>query len=309
MILMLCHPYPNYIPDLLLHGLRKVSGDAVVDYPRKDILYQGTCGQPHLDLVPDFMADDSRVDRTDIAQKLKAGFFDLVFCDVRAFRDHLPLLQQSTCRLALIDGEDAPAGIPCGPYVILRRETDGSGFSIPLPMALPVEVMTWIDKHRNEPKTHSVGFLGSRNQHTLDRNVMLDEIAKLFPDALLQSWGMDGGWHGRDDYYRAMQSCRVVLTLPGAGYDTFRYWEHAACNAAHISKTMPLFIPYDFRDSREIVRFSTVPELAVAIERILEREGDWQAFADRSRAWLLRHHTTEQRARQTLDKVRAAFLM
>ena len=34
-ILMLCHEKPNYIPDLLLHGLRKLLGEAVVDYPEK----------------------------------------------------------------------------------------------------------------------------------------------------------------------------------------------------------------------------------------------------------------------------------
>ena len=40
-ILFLTDPYPNYVPDLLLHGLREVLGGDVVDFPRKDTLYRG----------------------------------------------------------------------------------------------------------------------------------------------------------------------------------------------------------------------------------------------------------------------------
>jgi hypothetical protein len=43
-ILFLTHPYPNYGPDLLLHGLRKLLGPAVVDFPRKDCVYEGILG-------------------------------------------------------------------------------------------------------------------------------------------------------------------------------------------------------------------------------------------------------------------------
>ena len=55
-ILFICHPYPNYVPDLLLHGLRKIIGDDVVDFPRKDILYDGILGQSYLDPIPGLMA-------------------------------------------------------------------------------------------------------------------------------------------------------------------------------------------------------------------------------------------------------------
>ena len=63
-ILMLCHQKPNYIPDLLLHGLRKLLGVAVVDYPRKTALYDGCLGQPYLDPITDLMSPDTDVDRS-----------------------------------------------------------------------------------------------------------------------------------------------------------------------------------------------------------------------------------------------------
>jgi hypothetical protein len=310
-VLVLCHPYPNYVPDLLLHGLRKLLGDHAVDYPRKDVLYQGICGQPNLDKVPGLMADDSQVDRSDIDSAVRAGFFDFVIADVRALNDHVALLQDSSCPLAIVDGEDSPFPIKPGPYAILRRETDGSDFSIPLQMAIPQEVLDWIDRHADEPKRHSIGFLGSRSPHTPDRNSMLDEIGRSFPDSLVSSWsvGADSGAKGRDTYYQALQSCKLLLSLPGAGYDTFRYWENAACVALHVAKAMPLLIPDDFREGREIMRFSTPQELAAIVEQALAGRIDWRGIAERSRAWLRAHHTTERRATQVLDRLKRAFCL
>ncbi len=303
-ILMLQHRYPNYVPDLLLHGLRKLLGPEVVDYPRKDALYEGTLGQPFLDKIPNLMAGDADVDRSDIVAKLACGFFDLVICDVRALQDQGGLLRQSRATVAVIDGEDRPANLPKGRYILLRRETNGSDAAIALPMGLPIEVLSWIDRFADTPKTHSIAFLGSRSQQTPDRNAILDDLVRRYPDSLIDSWQFsDGQWQGRDAYYRGMQSCRVVLNLPGAGYDTFRYWENAACRAAHVAKRMPLSIPNDFREGHEIVRFSSISELAYAVDRILSGQVDGLALAEQSRAWLLAHHTTERRAEATLARL------
>ncbi len=100
-----------------------------------------------------------------------------------------------------------------------------------------------------------------------------------------------------------MQSCKLVLNLPGAGYDTFRYWENAACNAAHIAKRMPIIIPNDFRDGQEIARFSSVAELVKSVEQILADSANWQTMAANARTWLLKHHTTEARAQATLERL------
>ena len=307
-ILVLCHQKPNYIPDLLLHGLRKLLGVAVVDYPRKNALYDGCLGQPYLDPIPDLMSPDADVDRSEIQAKIRSGFFDLVLCDIRAINDNRELLRDGNCPLGLIDGEDRPADLKSGNYVILRRETDGSDLSVPLQMAMPVEVLDWIDRHAQTPKAHSIAFLGSRSGLTPDRNAIVDELCRIFPDALIGAWSIASGqWQGRDAYYRAMQSCKVVLNLPGAGFDTFRYWENASCNAAHVAKRMPIFIPDDFRDDREIVRFSDIRELVNAVERILFDTIDWRDLAAQSRKWLRLHHTTERRAATTLFGVKSAF--
>jgi len=306
-ILMLCHPHPNYAPDLLLHGLRKLFSDSVVDYPRKDCLYEGILGQPYLGSFKDLMPKDTGIDRTDISTKVAKGFFDLVICDVRAFSEHKSWLQQSACSLAILDGEDKPTLLtPEIPYrfVTLRRETFGEGSSIPLPFSLPMEVIGVIDRYAYAPKTHNVGFLGNRS--TPQRSDLLDEVARVFPDCLFECFNFDR-LRGRDDYYRNLQSCRIVLNLPGAGYDTFRYWENAACNAVHVAQWMPLSIPDDFRERREIIKFREMRDLIRSIEEILSGQGDWREYAVHSRERLLAHHTTERRARYAIDQLQAAF--
>ena len=74
---------------------------AVVDYPRKDCVYDGVLGLgvcPPNQLCPGwFPADGNEVDREDVPEKLRSGFFDWVVCDVRGLggwlRNHSPRLQ------------------------------------------------------------------------------------------------------------------------------------------------------------------------------------------------------------------------
>ncbi len=78
-ILFLTHSYPNFVPDFLLHGLRKLLGARVVDYPRKDCLYQSMQGGKHPEIYNEpfwFPADDDKIDREDIEKKMQNKYFD-----------------------------------------------------------------------------------------------------------------------------------------------------------------------------------------------------------------------------------------
>src|SRR5579859_1069168 len=128
-LLLILASSPNLVPDMLLHGLRKIFGDQVVDFPRKDTVYDGIMVTAALGKVPNLMAPDDGVDRTDIPQKIKSGYFDMIVVDVRIFNEHVELLQEAASPIALLDGEDFPIPISPGRYAILRRETDGTDFS------------------------------------------------------------------------------------------------------------------------------------------------------------------------------------
>jgi hypothetical protein len=314
-IAFLTHSYPNYVPDLLLHGLRKLLGPNVVDYPRKDCLYEGVLGLgvcPDNQLCPGWFPEEGIIDRDDMATKLNHAYFQLIVSDYRALATLRRLAPESKTKLVIIDGEDQPIPIPAGPYVICRRETDGTDFSIPLPMGLPEEVLNWIASYDDMPKKHSIGFLGSTQDGA--RRRIAETIAAHFPDAFLEATTVPSaedpnptGRFGRDDYYRRLQQCRMVLSLAGAGYDTFRFWENAACNAVHISARFPLYIPDDFREGRHILRFDKPHELAGLMKKYLDSNRDNSNMIAEGRRHLFQHHLTTSRATYFLDRVRRAF--
>lgn len=315
-ILFLTHPYPNYLPDLLLHGLRKLLGPEAVDYPRKACLYDGVLGLgvcPPNQLCPGwFPAEEEGVDRGDIALKIARGYFDAVVCDLRAFASWRDRLAQSRVPVAVIDGEDRPHPVRPGNHVVFRRETDGTDYSVPLPMALPEEILRWITAYDDEPKRHPIGFLGST--HDGSRRALVAELAARYPGCLFRASEVPSpedpfpeGRLGRDEYYRALQRCRIVLSLPGAGWDTFRFWENAAVNAVHLAQRMPLAVPEDFREGEGILRFADRDALHRQVERALALAESGSGFVIAGRTHLIRHHLTVHRARYFIDRLRRAF--
>lgn len=304
-ILFLTHPYPNYVPDLLLHGLRKLLGSDAVEFPRKDCLYTGHLGPGvHMEnqLCPGWFPDDEgQIDRVDIGSKIRNGYFDIIVCDLRAWSRLAPNLDGYSGPLAVIDGEDRPQKIPPGPYVIFRRETDGSDFSIPMPMALPEEIFNWIVQYDHLPKQYTIGFLGSTQDD--EHRQILDRLIGWYPDSLFEATAIPSckqpeppGRKSRDFYYRLLQSCRFVLNLSGDGLDTFRFWENTACNSLHLSQRTPLFIPFDFIDQTHLLRFGNPNELKTKIDSVVQAPDLMKSMIGMSRHHLMNHHLTTHRA-------------
>ena len=112
--------YPEYQGDLLFLGLRTLLGADVVDVPKINILYEETFlknpaskrkigwgnGFTVYGLLPSL-----KVDRSDIPQKIKNQFFDLIIfgCSYRT-KPLLTLILQYYPRkkIVFIDGDDAP---------------------------------------------------------------------------------------------------------------------------------------------------------------------------------------------------------
>lgn len=314
-ILFVTHPYPNYVPDLLLHGLRKLLGPNVVDFPRKDCLYEGVIGLgicPDDQKCPGWFPDDTGVDRTDIWGKVQRGVFDHVVCDLRAVPFLMKHLKHWPKKCALIDGEDLPRKVPPGPYILFRRETDGMDYSIPLPMALPEEVLHWIAHYDDLPKEHTIGFLGSTNDG--ERKKLVETISGYYSDCLFQATTVPSadspvpdGRLSRNEYYRSLQQCKAVMSIAGMGLDTFRFWENAACNAIHIAAKMPLLIPDDFIDGQSIIRFETVDELQSKLDLFLSNEDQRKEIIINARHHLVNKHLTTHRARYFMDRLLNAY--
>jgi hypothetical protein len=99
----------------------------------------------------------------------------------------------------------------------------------------------------------------------------------------------------------------LVLSLPGDGYDTFRFWENAACNAVHVSAKMPLFIPNDFREGSHIFRFANIDELKMIVDGVLDRKVEIDEMIRNARYRLVQFHLTTKRAEYLLDRIAKIF--
>ncbi|HTX72799.1 MAG TPA: hypothetical protein VMC79_08220, partial [Rectinemataceae bacterium] len=83
-ILFLTSPSEDYLPDSLLHGLKMLFGDEVVDFPKCEILYRG-CQETVISQVRgrgftlySGLLEDLPVNRFRILERVREGGFDLV---------------------------------------------------------------------------------------------------------------------------------------------------------------------------------------------------------------------------------------
>ena len=313
-LLFLTHPFPNYVPDLLLHGLRKILGNNVVDFPRKDCLYAGQLGGlfPSDDLTHEFFKiDEQGIDREDIPEKAIGGYFDFIIADVRYVTAKRWLLELGLKqRLILIDGEDVPLRIPPGPFLLFQRECELNSTALPLPMALPEELYRWLRAQQAVNKTHSVAFLGSFGDSCDERLDRMNDLAMHYPEGLIRVTPLPSsdnlrpaGRLSKKDYYAALQSSHSVISMKGAGWDTFRFWENCAINAIHIAQRSPLRVPMPFIGGDHLLLFENEGELRRQIDDVLARKFDTAAMIERMHDHLLSHHLTHQRAAQFLKTI------
>jgi hypothetical protein len=106
----------EYLDDSLLHGLRSLEGDNIIDSPRMWFMYENSFGPNKKDLTSIVgrgytyygAMNDDQIDRTDIETKIKLGYFDLILCHSwyvgpyhRTIIDHTP-----PRKIVWLDGRD-----------------------------------------------------------------------------------------------------------------------------------------------------------------------------------------------------------
>ncbi|PMB17602.1 transporter, partial [Fischerella thermalis CCMEE 5318] len=110
-------PYgEDYLADGLLHGLRSLLKENVVDFPKCAHLYKNYVQESKVKLYGNGftlygLLEDIPVDRTEIDFKIRNGFFDLIifpaiFKNFGLFIEFLPYLNFRNT--AIIDGDDTP---------------------------------------------------------------------------------------------------------------------------------------------------------------------------------------------------------
>jgi hypothetical protein len=290
----------EYMADSLLHGLRLVLGEGVVDVPRRDALYDDLPSKRRAQLYGRGFTLYGRlpevaVEREGWMDRALAGEFDaVVFADIWRFwapwvqlRPHLRELRQKGVRLVAIDGGDGTVLFPHGPRWWRQMR----------PWPLP-RVEGRIDVYKRElaPSTawtRAYGLLPPRlaarllrnvrplafsipedrlargdevKRKLLARHVVDPEVARLVSDGQTKY-----AFESEDAYYADLRQSRFAITTKKAGWETLRHYEIAASGCVpcfrDLHRKPPLTAPFGLGDDN-CVTYSDAGTLLARLEAI-----------------------------------------
>lgn len=209
----------DYMSDLLFHGLRESLGSNCVDFPKKHHMYRE---YPHSNklwgrgFTYSETLDDIEVDREDIAQKLKTGYFDLlVFSIHHSIQLNYSLVEslledvKTDTKMAIIDGHDWPSyNSNYFKYTNLffKREIEDNADErlIPIWFCIPE----------------------SKINFTYDKK---KDFAFINPGSNESHWPKDSRsthiYTVEEDYYKDYEEARFAFTCKKGGWDCMRHPE------------------------------------------------------------------------------------
>lgn len=101
------------------------------------------------------------------------------------------------------------------------------------------------------------------------------------------------------EYVDIISRSKISVSAPGAGFDTYRFWEIPCLGAALASWEPWIRIEDNFVDGESAIFFKDANEM---VEKILWalRTGAWEDIAKRGRHWFMEKHTPLHRAKAIL---------
>jgi hypothetical protein len=320
----------DYLGDSVLHGLRLLLGDRVVDVPRRDALYADLpAPRRHALYGRGFTLyarlGDVDVDRSRWLARVLEGEFDVVvFGDIWRYwapwlqlRPHVRRLRELGVQLVALDGGDGPVLFPHGPSwwrqmrpwplprvvgraAVFKRELSPvtarvRGYGLPARLVERTLLRDVRPIGFSIPEEHLAGG-GETKERLLARHVVDPAVRALWPAAR-----GDYSFDDEADYFADLRASRFGITMRKAGWETLRHYELAA------SGCVPCFRDLAAKPERSapfgLHEGNCVPYTdADALLSELESMDD--ARYERLRAGALewaRRNTTRVRARELLD--------
>ncbi|MGA7572566.1 MAG: hypothetical protein WCA97_01185 [Terriglobales bacterium] len=281
---------PDYLSDMLFHGLRSELGLDVVDLERVWYMYAAEFGEGRHDksklygrgfTMFGLLGDDLAVDRTDILQKIRSKYFDLVIYGsiqrCAAFLEDV-LTHYPAEQIVFVDGEDHTNIVPVllGRGIYFKRELAAPDPRLrPIQFAIPEERIATVSRQKSKVQA----FIDPRDTRTY---IYKDESA----------------------YYGDYAESLFAVTIKKAGWDCLRHYEIMA------NRCIPHFIDLD-SCPRTTLMFLPKYELRVASNLLTSqgpaffctREGldNWSALHQRIDLAFRRHCTTRALARYVIE--------
>jgi hypothetical protein len=319
----------DFLSDGLMHGLRSLLGDQLLDFPKNELMY---------DSAPDALRQnvhgrgftlygrlpDRPLDRYRVLYQAMIGRFDLiVFSDIQRQFGYLMQLWGRTgdTPIALIDGSDSPEAFPYlrrflrSPSLALlprfaelpffKRELDEQSFRSYAGRLLPRSIARHLPSRRT---IHPIAF------SIPEEWVLAQPLnkSKDFPEhivdpdlaaAIGRTPGQGYTFSDEASYHADLRASRYGITTKRAGWDCLRHYEIAAAGAVPCFRDLdakyPLCAPHGLDRGNTLV-YRDVDDLLQQIARLSQQQyGELQAGA---LAWA-RRNTTRARALEFLAAV------
>ena len=302
-ILFLTNDREDYLADGLLHGLRQLPGLEVVDYPRKECMYEG--GR-QCKVAPEFgvrgggfslygvlTEPQGGIDRSFIWQRLAAGWFDAVLIG-NVWRQWGFLLQWrelfAAQPLLLLDGDDDQRLYPRSGT---RLRQFGIGTGLTNLLELPSTHM-----FKRELTNRSMKWGLRLNVHPLAFSIpeslislKLPNKSQLFPSHIVDrdlsnKLGASANYVFADEqsYRSDLASSRFGITTRRAGWDCLRHYEIAAAGAVICFRDLaqkPVgCAPHGLIDGLNCISYGSSDDLLKRINALsLQEEVELQSLA------------------------------
>ncbi|WP_288917185.1 hypothetical protein [uncultured Synechococcus sp.] len=302
-ILFLTNDREDYLADGLLHGLRQLPGLEVVDYPRKECMYEG--GR-QCKVAPEFgvrgggfslygvlTEPQGGIDRSFIWQRLAAGWFDAVLIG-NVWRQWGFLLQWrelfAAQPLLLLDGDDDQRLYPRS-GTRLRQFGIGTGLTnlleLPSTHMFKRELTNRSRKWGLRLNVHPLAFSIPESLISLK----LPNKSQLFPSHIVDrdlsnKLGASANYVFADEqsYRSDLASSRFGITTRRAGWDCLRHYEIAAAGAVicfrDLDKKPVGCAPHGLIDGLNCISYGSSDDLLKRINALsLQEEVELQSLA------------------------------
>jgi hypothetical protein len=317
----------DYLSDGLLHGLRTLLGDRIVDFPKHELMYSDASAQlrarSHGRAFTLYgRLSDIHVDRFHVLRRARQGEFDLVvFSDIHRQFGYLLQLwgQLDSCRVAILDGSDSPEPFPQAlrylrvPSIALfprltrfpyfKRELDESTARAFFYRTIPVGLS---HKLSLPPNLRPLAFSIPRElvvehapvkQKDFPRHIVDEEVLAKLGQVHTNGYRFES----ESDYVSDLRSSRFGITMKRAGWDCLRHYEIAAAGAVPCFRRLdlkhPRCAPHGLNASNTII-YRDANDLFDRIKRIGPDE--YAALQAGALSWAS-ENTTVARARAFLE--------
>lgn len=281
----------DYQENVLLHGLRMILRDDLIDYPRKKTMYGDFSESPKNEIHGwgFTMFSEPIPDIKDRTMPEEVDFVIYGVTDAYGVPDYPEINKLAKCGVVYIDGHDHMkiTKTPCFKREWCKEEIDGSeivwrtGFGIPDHLIRPIDLNK---KKQLIPNTvPPYAMFGPQ--------ILGIEARKLYR------------YDNESDYYDDIQTSWFGLTCKKGGWDSMRHYEIMAAG------TLLLFRDYDKKpegcspEGIPCISYSSKNQLLEIMHSLIKNNQptiEYEKMLDEQRRWLLENGTTKARAYKVL---------